>query len=229
MYLSCHRVTQRHSWSYFLLLYWSTSSYQCSLFDSVSSNFDKALSMYSTVKILIFGGINVHHRNWLTYSGRTGRPGELCYNFWLCYNSVINLECWLPHLHTWLWYTQSSVSDLFVTSGSELCSAKVSHPMGNSNHLVVSPSIGILLTLLRDAMFHYADSNYSWADWDGFHIWCFTCCFQMIWEDSRWNLWYIPNQEYKIKAHTSMWFTPARTLATTHRNNFFLMLIELKW
>ena len=29
----------------------------------------------------VFGDFNVHHKDWLTYSGRTDRPGELCYNF----------------------------------------------------------------------------------------------------------------------------------------------------
>ena len=29
----------------------------------------------------VFEDLNVHHKNWLTYSGGTERPGELCYNF----------------------------------------------------------------------------------------------------------------------------------------------------
>ena len=27
-----------------------------------------------------FGKFNVHHKDWLTYSHGTDRPGELCYN-----------------------------------------------------------------------------------------------------------------------------------------------------
>ena len=31
--------------------------------------------------MFVFGDFNVHHKDWLTYSGRTDRPCELCYNF----------------------------------------------------------------------------------------------------------------------------------------------------
>ena len=31
--------------------------------------------------MVVFGDSNVHHKDWSTYSGRTERPGELCYNF----------------------------------------------------------------------------------------------------------------------------------------------------
>ena len=30
---------------------------------------------------LSLGTFNIHHKDWLTYSGGTDRPGELCYNF----------------------------------------------------------------------------------------------------------------------------------------------------
>ena len=30
---------------------------------------------------LAFGDFNVHNRDWLTYSGGTDRPAELCYRF----------------------------------------------------------------------------------------------------------------------------------------------------
>ena len=30
---------------------------------------------------VVFGDFNVHHKDWLTYSSGTDRPGELCYNF----------------------------------------------------------------------------------------------------------------------------------------------------
>ena len=29
----------------------------------------------------VFGDFKVHHKNWLTYSGGTDRPGKLCYSF----------------------------------------------------------------------------------------------------------------------------------------------------
>ena len=33
-----------------------------------------------SANVSLFGDFNVHHKDWLTYSGGTDRPGELCYN-----------------------------------------------------------------------------------------------------------------------------------------------------
>ena len=35
----------------------------------------------TSANVFVFGDFNVHHKDWLTYSGGTDRPGELCYNF----------------------------------------------------------------------------------------------------------------------------------------------------
>ena len=50
------------------------------VFDAISSNIDEGLSINPSVNVFVFGDSNVHHKDWLTYSGRTDRPGELCYN-----------------------------------------------------------------------------------------------------------------------------------------------------
>ena len=64
-----------------LFLYWSPSLYLCTVFDSISSDLDEVLSMNPSVNAFVFGDFHVHHKNWLTYSGGTYRPSELCYNF----------------------------------------------------------------------------------------------------------------------------------------------------
>ena len=51
------------------------------VFDSISSNIDEILSMNPSADVFAFGVFNVHHKDWLTYSDRTGKPDELCYNF----------------------------------------------------------------------------------------------------------------------------------------------------
>ena len=51
------------------------------VFDSISSNIDEILSINPSANVFVFGDFNVHHKDWLTYSGGTDRPGELCYNF----------------------------------------------------------------------------------------------------------------------------------------------------
>ena len=47
--------------------------------DSMSSNIGEVLSISSSADVFVSGDFNVHHRGWLTCSGGTDRPGELCY------------------------------------------------------------------------------------------------------------------------------------------------------
>ena len=51
------------------------------IFDSISSNIDEVLSINPSANVFVFGDFKVHHKDWLTYSGGTDRPGELCCNF----------------------------------------------------------------------------------------------------------------------------------------------------
>ena len=71
------RLALLHSVSYFFFLYQSPSSSLCTVFDSISSNIDEVLSINPSANVFVFGDFNVHHKDWLTYSGGTDRPGEL--------------------------------------------------------------------------------------------------------------------------------------------------------
>ena len=51
------------------------------VFDSISSNINEVSSINPSANVFVFGDFNVHHNDWLTYSGGTDRPGEVCYNF----------------------------------------------------------------------------------------------------------------------------------------------------
>ena len=53
------------------------------VFDSILSNIDEVLLINPSANVFVFGDFNVHHKDWLTYSGGTDRPGELCYNFFV--------------------------------------------------------------------------------------------------------------------------------------------------
>ena len=68
---------------YFFFLYRPPSLSLYKVFDAISSNIDEVLSINSSANVFVFGDFNVHHKNCLTYSGGTDRPGdgELCYNF----------------------------------------------------------------------------------------------------------------------------------------------------
>ena len=74
----CFRLALLHSVSYFFFLYRSPSSALCTVFDSISSNIDEVLSINPSANVFVFGDFNVHHKDWLTYSGGTGRSGEHC-------------------------------------------------------------------------------------------------------------------------------------------------------
>ena len=71
------RLALLHSVSYFFLLYQSPSSSLSTVFDSISSNIDEVLSINPSANVFVVGDFNVHHEDWLTYSGGTDRPGEL--------------------------------------------------------------------------------------------------------------------------------------------------------
>ena len=70
----CFRLALVHSVSYFFFLNRSPSSAFCTDFDSISSNIDEIFSLYPSANVFVFGDLNVHHKDWLAYSGR---PGEL--------------------------------------------------------------------------------------------------------------------------------------------------------
>ena len=95
--------------SYFFFLYQSPSLMLCMVFDSISSNIDEILSVNPSANVFVFGDCNVHHKDWLTYSGGYDRPGELCYNFsisvtllrWLTF-LLVSLTVILPALLFWI-------------------------------------------------------------------------------------------------------------------------------
>ena len=74
----CFRLALLHSLSYFFFLYRPPSLSLWAVFASISSNIDEVLSINPSGNVFVF---NAHHKDWLTYSGGTDRPGELCYNF----------------------------------------------------------------------------------------------------------------------------------------------------
>ena len=73
----CFRLALLHSVSYFFYLYGSPSLSLHTVFDSISSNIDEVLSINTSANFFFFGDFNVHHKDWLTYSGGTDRPCEL--------------------------------------------------------------------------------------------------------------------------------------------------------
>ena len=151
--------------SYFFFLYRSPSSALCTVFDSISSNIDEVLSINPSANVFVFGDFNVHHKDWLTYSGGTDRPGELCYNFSISNDlaQVVSFPTWIPDCDS----HSRALLDLFLSSDASICLTMAFTPIGNSDHVIVSVSIDFPSNSQRDAPFHCIAYDYSCADWDG--------------------------------------------------------------
>ena len=106
-------------------------------------------------------------------------------------------------------------------------------PLGSSD-VVVSVSIDFPINSKQDTPFHCMAYDYSQNDWDGLrdHL------RDVPWEDifkfsasaaaSEFCEWvqigidvYIPHRRYKVKPHSSPWFSAACAAAIVHRNHFF--------
>ena len=71
----CFWLALLHSVSCLLFLYRSPSSSVYMVFDSISSSIDEVLSINPSANVFVFEEFNVHHKDWLTYSGATDQPG----------------------------------------------------------------------------------------------------------------------------------------------------------
>ena len=86
------RLALLHSVSYFFFLYQSPSLLLCTVSESISSNTDEVLLMNPYPNVFVFGDFNIHHKDWLTYSG------ELCYNFSISNDltQIVNFPTQIP-------------------------------------------------------------------------------------------------------------------------------------
>ena len=68
--------------SYFFFLYQLPSLSFSTVSDSISSNIDEVLSINPSTNVFVFGeDFNIHHKDWLTYSGGTDQSWKIYYNF----------------------------------------------------------------------------------------------------------------------------------------------------
>ena len=215
----CFWLALFHSAAYFHFLYWSPSSSLRAVFDSVSSNIDEILSINPAANdqptCFVFG--DFYHKDLLTYSGGTDRPDELCYNFSVSNDltKMVNFPARIPdcdpHSHALL--------DLYLSSDVIICSTMAFPPLGNSDLVAVSVSIGFLSNSKWNPSFHREDYNYSRADWNSLH----RHLTDVPWKDifklgtsvaaSEFCEWvqveiyvYITHRKYQVKPHSSPWF-----------------------
>ena len=213
----------------------------CTVFDSISSNIDEVLLINPSANVFVIGDFNVHHKNWLSYSGGTVRPGELCYNLKPDYNSV-TISNDLTQMVNFLLGSQTVIltvllfwiSFFLLTLVTLSSFAMAFPPLGNSDHDVVSVFIYFPSNSQWDALFYHIAYDYSRTDWDGLcdHL------RDVPWEDifklgasaaaSEFCEWvqvgidvYIPHRKYQVKPHSSPWFSAACPAAIVHRNHSF--------
>ena len=56
--------------------------------------------------------------------------------------------------------------DLFLSSVASICSTVAFHPLGNSDHVVISVSFDFPINWKQDAPFHRMAYDFFRADWD---------------------------------------------------------------
>ena len=156
----CFRLALLHSVSYFFFLYQSPSSSLDTFFDSISSNIDEVLSINPSRNVFTFGDFNVHHKDWLTYSGGI----DQLVNSVIIFLSQLVLLRWLTFLLRS--HTVILIVLLFWIYFFLLTLVMAFPPLGNSDHVIVSVSIEFATNSQQDAPFHRIAYDYSCADWD---------------------------------------------------------------
>ena len=130
------------------------------VFDSISSSIGEVLSIKPSIYVFIFGDFNIHHKDWLTYSGEADQLAELCYNFSISNDltQMVNIPTRIPDCDS----HSPTLLDFFLDAS--ICSAMASPLLENSDHLVVSVSIDFPSNSQRDSQFHHIAYDYSRAD-----------------------------------------------------------------
>ena len=76
---------------------------------------------------------------------------------------MVNFPTWIPDCDS----DSPALFDLFISSNASICSTMAFPPLGNSDHVVVSVSIGVPSNPQQDVPFHRMAYDYSCAGWDG--------------------------------------------------------------
>ena len=106
----CFQLALLPSVSYFFFLYQSPSLSLCMVCDSISSNIDEVLSINPSANVFVSGDFNIHHKDWLTYSGGTDRSGDL--------TQMVNFPTRIPDCDS----HSPALLDLFISSDASVCS-----------------------------------------------------------------------------------------------------------
>ena len=106
-----------------------------------------------SAKVFVFRDFNVHHKDWLTYSGGTDGPGEFFYTFSISNDltQMVNFPTWIPDCD----YHSPGLLGLFFSSEAIIFTAMAFPLFGNSDHVVVSVSIDFPSNSKQNVPFHH--------------------------------------------------------------------------
>ena len=92
----------------------------CTVFDAIPSNIDELLSMDSSAHVFVFREFYTHYKDQLTYSGKTDRPDEHCYNLSISNNltQMVNFLTRIPDCDS----DTPALLDFFLSSDTSICS-----------------------------------------------------------------------------------------------------------
>ena len=109
--------------------------------------------------LFVFGDLNIHHKDWLTYSGVTDGPGEPSFNFSISkdFTQTVNFPTHIPDCNS----HSPALLDFFLSSDTSVCSTMGFSLLGNSDHVVVSVSIDFPINSKQDTLFHHVAYQYS--------------------------------------------------------------------
>ena len=185
----------------------------------ISSNIEE-VSQSTQLLRLSFETLTSSHKDWLTYSRGTDRPGELCYNFFISNDltQMVNFPTSIPDCDS----HSPAVLHVFIYSNASICSILAFSPLGNSDHVFVSIFIDFPINSKQDALFHHITYDCSRADWDTLcdHLrdvpWGVIFKLSASAEASEFWDWfqvaidlYIPHHKYQVKPLSSPWFSAA--------------------
>ena len=121
---------------HFLLSITRKSSSLLLIFDAISSNIDEVLTISPYIDVFVFGDFNFHNKDWVTVSGGTDKPGELCYNF--CISNDLTQMVNFPTQIRGCDSLSLPLLDLFLSSNISICSAMTFPQLGNSDCFCLS-------------------------------------------------------------------------------------------
>ena len=218
------------SLSVLLLFPQSHSSSLCTVFDSISCNIGEVFSINPSANVFVFGDFDVHHTDWLTYSGGTDWPGELCHKTLNSLAQIVYFPIRIPDCDS----HSPAFLDFFLSSDASIRSTMAFPPLENSGHVVVSVSIDFPSYWKQDAPFHCIAYDDSRVDLDGYrdHLRGIPCedIFKLNASAAAKEFCarvqvgidvYIPHWKYQARPHSSLWFSAACAAAIVPRNHFF--------